>query len=454
MNLLDELFRSEPLERVFSDTEYLQSLLHFEAALARAEAQVGIISEPTARAIVAKCQAEFFDQKAITAKAALAGNLAIPVVRQLTELVSKDDKEAAHFVHWGATSQDAIDTAVILQLRRAFELIDRDLRTLIDTLALLVERHRRTPIVARTWMQQALPTAFGFIVAGWLDAILRDRIRLHELRTRVLTLQFGGAVGTLAALGDQGPSVGKALAEDLRLDLPAAPWHSHRDRFAEVATTLGLCCGTLAKIANDISLHAQTEIAELSEPVGEGRGGSSTMPHKHNPLTCGVVLAAGLRVPPLVSTMLSSMVQQHQRGLGGWHAEWETLPEIVRLTGGASYHLALMLPGLEVHTDRMQQNLEATNGLIFAEAVTFALAKHIGKSQARQVVESACKRAVAEKRHLKSIIEEDDSLESYIPAAELNSLFDATKYLGFSDLFVDNILKLATLQPNTALHSA
>jgi 3-carboxy-cis,cis-muconate cycloisomerase len=443
MNLLDELFRSEQLERVFSDTEYLQSLLHFEAALARAEFQAGVIPEATARAIAAKCQADLFDQKTIAAGAALAGNLAIPVVRQLTEFVAKEDKEAAHFVHWGATSQDAIDTATILQLRRAFELIDRDLRTLIDTLAPLAETHRHTLIVARTWMQQALPTTFGFIVAGWLDAILRHRTHLHELRTRVLTLQFGGAVGTLAALGDRGLAVAEALAEDLRLTLPAAPWHSHRDRLAEVATTMGLCCGTLAKIACDISLHAQTEIAELSEPAAKGRGASSTMPHKHNPLTCSVVLAAGLRVPPLVSTMLNSMVQENQRGLGSWHAEWETLPEIVRLTGGALHHLAGMLPGLEVHTDRMKQNLDATNGLIFAEAVTFALAEHIGKMPAHQLVESACNKSITQKQHLKDILRAEPSLRAHLSAKELEGFFDARKYLGSSDIFIDRILKYA-----------
>ncbi|MGB2625986.1 MAG: 3-carboxy-cis,cis-muconate cycloisomerase [Candidatus Acidiferrum sp.] len=443
MNLLDKLFRSEPIELVFSDSEYLQSLLHFEAALARAEAETGLIAEATARAIVSKCQAELFDQNAITAGAALAGNVAIPVIRQLTALVAGDDKEAAHFVHWGATSQDAIDTAAVLQLRRANELIEHDLRTLIDILSALAEAHRQTPVVARTWMQQALPTTFGFIVAGWLDAILRDRVRLEELRARSLTLQFGGAVGTLAALGDRGPTVAKALAADLRLALPAAPWHSHRDRFAEVATTLALFSGTLSKIACDISLHAQTEIGELSEPVADGRGASSTMPHKRNPLTCAVVLANGRRVPGLVSTMLSCMVQEQQRGLGTWHAEWETLPEIVRLTGGASFHLARMLSGLVVHTERMKQNLDLTNGLIFAEAVTFALAKHIGKSRAHDLVETACKKAIAEKRHLRSLLEEDSSVISHIPRVELNTFFDATNYLGSSELFIDNVLSLA-----------
>jgi 3-carboxy-cis,cis-muconate cycloisomerase len=443
MNLLDDLFRSEQLEHIFSGSQYLQSLLQFEAALARAEFLAGVIPEPASRSIGAKCQADLFDQRAITEEAALSGNLAIPVVKQLTALVTKEDREAAQFVHWGATSQDAIDTATVLQLRRAFELIDRDLRSLIDVLAALVETHRHTPVVARTWMQQALPTTFGFNVAGWLDAILRHRTGLHELRTRTLVLQFGGAVGTLAALGDRGPTVAEALAEDLRLPLPAASWHSHRDRLAEVATYLGLCCGTLAKIARDISLHSQTEIGELSEPVAAGRGGSSTMPHKHNPLTCAVVLAAGKRVPGLVSTMLSAMIQEDQRGLGGWHAEWETLPEIVCLTGGALHHLVNMLPGLEVHSDRMRQNLDATKGLIYAEAVTLALAKHLGKSAAHQFVETACGKAIKEKRSLKDVLRGESMLHTYLDPAELDSLFDARKYLGSSDFFIDRILKKA-----------
>ncbi len=451
MNLLDELFRSEALERVFSVTEFLQSLLHFEAALARAEAQAGVIPEPAARAIAAKCQAALFNQKAIAAGAAVSGNLAIPLVKQLTELVAKDDKTSARYVHWGATSQDAIDTATVLQLRRAFALIDLDLHHLTDTLASLAQTHRHTPIVARTWTQQALPSTFGFIVAGWLDAILRHRQRLNEIRPRVLALQFGGAVGTLASLGDRGFTVSEALARDLQLFLPAAPWHSHRDRIAEVATTLGLLSGSLAKIARDISLHAQTEIAELSEPLAEGRGGSSTMPHKNNPLTCAVVLAAGLRVPPLVSTMLSSMIQEHQRGLGGWHAEWETLPDIVRLTGGALHHLTQMLPGLEVHTGRMQENLQSTNGLIFAEAVTFAFAQHIGKTPAHQLLESACKKALAENRHLRNVLLEDSSLQLYIASEELDSLFDAAKYLGGAGIFIDRVLEEA--RRSTAPHS-
>ena len=440
MTLFDGLFRYDAMENVFCDAERVQGMLHFEAALARAEAQVGIIPDSAARAISGKCRAENFQLEELANAAAQAGNVAIPLVKALTEAVAKDDKDAARFVHWGATSQDAIDTGMVLQLRRALELYEHGFTSLSRTLAALAEKHRGTPIVARTWMQQALPTTFGFIVAGWLDAILRHRTRFAELRPRVLTLQFGGAVGTLAALSGRGPEVAKALAEELHLALPAAPWHSHRDRFVEVATTLGLCAGTLGKIARDISLHTQTEIAELFEPAGEGRGGSSTMPHKRNPVTCAAVLADVGRIPGLVSTMLSIMPQEEERGLGGWHAEWETLPDIVRLTGGAFHHLAQMLPALEVDTQRMAENLECTRGLIFAEAVSVALGRRMGKIPGHMLVEAACKKAREEKRHLKEVLGEDAGMRGHLTPADLESLFDVRNYLGSAEEFVRQVV--------------
>ncbi len=443
MSILDPLFGSAALDQVFSDAERVQAILHFEAALARAEAAVGIIPEANARSISAKCRVENLDLSLVAQDAARAGNLAIPIVKHLTEAVSKDDKDAARFVHWGATSQDAIDTGVVLQLRRALELFDQDLQRLTGTLVSLAEKHRATPMVARTWMQQALPTTFGFVVAGWLDAILRHRVRLAEIRSRVFTLQFGGAVGTLAALGSNGPAVAKALAHELKLELPPVPWHAHRDRIAEVATTLGLCMGTLGKIARDISLHTQTEVAELFEPAGEGRGGSSTMPHKRNPVTCAAVLAAAQRVPGLVATLLSAMVQEEERGLGGWHAEWETLPELVCLVGGALHHLADMLPGLEVDTMRMRQNLEITHGLIFAEAVSMALGDRMGKMPAHMLVEAACKKALAEKRHLKDVLLQEQGWRGHLTPADLESLFEVRNYLGSAEEFTARVLSEA-----------
>ena len=440
MRLFDELFSFEALERILSDESRLQSMLDFEAALARAEARTDVIPAVDAPRIAAKCRVELFDVAAIRKDAARAGNAAIPLIKMLTELVARDDKNAARFVHFGATSQDAIDTGCVLQLRGAFELIDHDLAALTATLCTLAEKYRDTPLVARTWMQHALPTTFGFIVAGWLDAILRHRLRLTEIRSRALSLQFGGAAGTLAAMAGRGPAVAKALADELQLSLPVVPWHSHRDRVVEAATTLGLLTGTLGKIARDISLHSQTEVQELFEPAGEGRGGSSTMPHKRNPVTCAVVLAAANRVPGLVSTMLAAMLQEQERGLGPWHAEWETLPQIVRLGGGALHHLAEMLPALEVNPERMRRNLDATHGLIFAEAVSIALADRMGKMPAHMLVEAACKKAQEQDRHLLDVLREEPDLPGHLAPADLTSLFEVRNYLGSATEFVQRVL--------------
>ena len=321
---------------------------------------------------------------ALARAAANAGNLAIPLVKQLTVLVAQKEKDAARYVHWGATSQDAIDTGRVLQLRQALNLISSELDLLATVLGDVAHKNRATLVAARTWMQQALPTTFGLQVAGWLDAIDRHRARLAETQERCLVLQFGGAVGTMAALGARGLDVATALSKEIQLPLPELPWHSHRDRMAEIATTLGLCTGTLGKIARDIALHMQTEIGEVFEPSTDGRGGSSTMPHKRNPVTSAAVLSAALRVPPLVSTMLTAMIQEEERGLGGWHAEWETLPEIVRLTAGALHHLTGALSELKIDPERMRQNLEITHGLIFAEAVAMALAEKMPRPEAHE----------------------------------------------------------------------
>jgi len=278
MSLLDPLFRSSAVDSLFTDRATLQGILDFEAALARAEARAGVIPGAAAAVIAKKCRAELFDAAALAQAAAHAGNILIPLVKNLTALVAKKDKQAAHFVHWGATSQDAIDTGRILQLRQALDLIARDLDSLAQPLGALAEKHRSTLITGRTWMQHALPTTLGVKIAGWLDAVMRHLARLTETRKRCIVVQLGGAVGTLAALGSRGPDVASLLAAELGLGLPDLPWHSHRDRIAEVGVTLGLCGGTVGKIARDISLHMQTEVAEIFEPAGEGRGGSSTMP--------------------------------------------------------------------------------------------------------------------------------------------------------------------------------
>ncbi|MGB9403351.1 MAG: 3-carboxy-cis,cis-muconate cycloisomerase [Candidatus Acidiferrales bacterium] len=440
MTLLGPLFRWEAVDDLFSDRARVQGMLDFEAALARADARAGVIPANAAAAIAAKCRTELFDMNALARATAIAGNPAIPLVKELTKLVAKDDKEAARFVHWGATSQDAIDTGFALQLRSALEHIEAELEKFSNALAQLASKHRNTVTAGRTWIQQALPTTFGLRAAGWLDAVTRHRRRLTETRGRALVLQFGGAVGTLAALGGEGLHVSKALGEELHLRVPEIPWHSHRDRIAEVASTLGLCTGTLGKIARDISLLAQTEVAEVFEPAAEGRGGSSTLPHKRNPVTSAVVLAAATRVPGLVSSMLAAMIQEQERGLGGWHTEWETMPEIIGLTAGALHHLTDTVGGLEIDSAKMAENLDVTRGLIFAEAVQMALSNALGRQAAHELVESVCKRAQAQKRHLREVLAEDAVVTKHLTREQLDRLFDSRQYLGAADAFIDRVL--------------
>jgi 3-carboxy-cis,cis-muconate cycloisomerase len=452
MPLLDEFFRAPAVERIYSDESFVQAILDFEAALARAEARAGIIPAAAVPAIAAKSRAEFINLPSLARAAASAGNLAIPLVKQLTAAVAEDNPEAARFVHWGATSQDVLDTAAVLQLRAALPLVLSDLDAAAEALAVLAHAHRRSVLPARTWMQQALPTSFGFIVAGWLDALLRHHERLVFLQTSALVLQFGGAVGTLASLGKRGPEVAQFLAEDLLLGLPQIPWHSHRDRLAEVAATFGLAAGTLAKIAHDTSLHAQTEVQELREPVAVGRGGSSTLPHKQNPVACAAILAATLRVPPLVSAMLSAMDHSQQRAMGGWQAEWEILPEIIRLTAGALHRFAAMAPHLAVNVPKMRENLELTRGLIFAEAVSMALSEKLGRAEAHRKVEVACRAAQNAKRHLREVLASDPDITSFLSEADLDRLFDPLNYLGSADTFIDQVL--ATYRASRAQNGA
>jgi 3-carboxy-cis,cis-muconate cycloisomerase len=439
-DLLGPLFAPDEVRAVFADRARLQGLLDFEAALARAEAAVDVIPAAAAAAIAAKCRAELFELGELGCGAVKAGNDAIPVVKALTALVAADDPEAARFVHWGATSQDAMDTGLVLQLRAWLAVVEQDLSKLSGAAARLAESHRKTALVGRTWMQHALPITLGLKAAGWLSAIERHRMRLAELRPRLLALQFGGAAGTLAALGDKGLAVADALARELDLDLPDVPWHGQRDRVAELAAAAGLLVGTLGKLARDISLMMQTEVGEAFEPAGEGRGGSSTMPHKRNPVSSAVVLAAAMRVPNLVATMLAAMVQEHERGLGGWHAEWSTLPDLCVLAGGALCHAAETLAGLAVDTQRMRVNLKSMRGLILAEAVQMALGARIGRLAAHDLVEAACKRAVAGRRHLREVLAADGKVTAHLSAAELDRLFDPANYLGVADEFVARAL--------------
>ena len=438
--LLDPLFTTEAMRAVFSDQGRVQAMLDFEAALARAEARVGVFSPAAATAIGAQCLVQGFDIEALATGAAQAGNLAIPLVAALTERVAAHDADAARFVHWGATSQDALDTGLVLQLRGALATLAADLTRLASALAARAAEQAQTLQAGRTWLQQGPPVTFGLKAAGALSAIERHRQRLAELRHRVATLQFGGAVGTLAALGQQGLDVAAALAEELQLALPDVPWHAQRDRLAEVATTLGLIVGTLGKVARDVSLLMQTEVGEAFEPAAPGRGGSSTMPHKRNPVGSAVVLAAAVRVPALVSVMLTAMVQEHERGLGGWHAEWETLPEICTLTAGALAHTIAIVEGLELDRARMEANLEQSHGLVLAEAVSMALAAKLGKSKAHQLLEAASARAVREGKHLREVLATEAAVTAHLSPSELDRLFDPRGYTGQAERLIARAL--------------
>ena len=440
IRLLDPLFTTDAMRQVFSDHHRLQCMLDFEAALARALVGVGLAPSAARAPIESQCHAELFDVESLARGTALSGNVAIPMVKALTGLVAKSDSQAAAFVHWGATSQDAIDTGLVLQLREALDFLDRDLAHLSASLARLAAAHKSTLLVGRTWLQQGPPVTFGLKVAGWFAAVERHRERLSHSRKQVLVLQLGGAVGTLAAIADRRLDLAAALARDLRLDLPELPWHSHRDRLAEVAASLGLLVGSLGKIARDISLMSQTEIDEVLEPSGAGRGGSSTMPHKRNPVSSAVILAAALRVPALVSTILTSMVQEHERGLGGWHAEWETLPEIVRLAAGALAHMKEIVDGLEVHSERMSQNAKLTRGLVLAEAVAFALRERLGREKSHKIVEEAARRATQDGSDFADVLMSYPDVSSHLSRAELSRLLDPANYLGSAVEVTEKVL--------------
>ena len=439
--LTDRLSSTDTLIAIFSPRATTQRMLDVEAALARALASAGVIPSNAAAPIEATCRADMLDADALTRAAARAGNLAIPLVKQLTAAVAQHAPDAAKYVHWGATSQDIIDTGMVLQLRDALTVIEAQLTSIGDVLAGLAERYRTTPMVGRTWLQQALPITLGMKFAQWLDTLERHRARVAHLRQRAFALQFGGAAGTLASLGERADAVAAALARELSLPLPALPWHTQRDRVAEIATTLGLVTGTLGKIARDVSLMMQTEIGELAEPSGAGQGGSSKMPHKRNPIGCAAVLSAATRVPGLVATVLAAMVQEHERALGGWQAEWDALPDIARLCGGALAHIEEIARGLEVDTARLAANLGMSNGLILAEAVMLALGESIGRQEAHRLVEHASQQAVASGRNLRDVLAADTAVASRLDAARLDALCDPANYAGRAHAFVDAVLE-------------
>src|ERR1700744_5358013 len=417
--LLAPMLSSAAMRAICDDVACLQNMLDFEATLARAEASAGIIPESATGPIAAACKAQAFDLAALAEAATRSGNLAIPLVKALTAAVAKSDAEAARYVHWGATSQDVIDTAEMLTLRAAIDALLSDLDRAIAGFAKQAEKHRHTAMVGRTWLQHALPMPFGLKLAEYAAALNRSRARLKRLRSETLALQFGGAAGTLAALGEHGWRAAGNLPRGPDLPLREAPWHTHRDRFAEAASVMAIIAGSCGKIARDVSLLMQTDVGEAFEPSGEGRGGSLTMPHKRNPVAAASALGAATMAPNLAATIFAAQVQDHERSAGPWHAEWPTLPALMLVTSGALAATVDIAEGLEIDAARMRTNLNATHGLIMAEGVSFALAETIGKSEAHHLVEAASKKAVAENRHLRDVLTSDAKVSAQLPARKI-----------------------------------
>jgi 3-carboxy-cis,cis-muconate cycloisomerase len=438
--LLGPLFASAAMRALLADRERLQRMLDVEAGLARAEAAAGVIPQLAVAAIAAACRVDRYDLVALGEAGVDAGNVAIPLVKALTAAVAKHDQEAARYVHWGATSQDIIDTALVLDLRAAIDALTADLDRAVAGFTALAERYRGLPLAGRTWLQHALPIPLGLKLAGYAAALGRSRTRLARLRREALVLQFGGAAGTLAALGDQGLIVTERLAAELALGLPDAPWHSHRDRLAEVAAALAILAGTCGKIARDVTLLMQTDVAEAFEPAGTGRGGSSTMPQKRNPVGAVAALAAMTVAANLAAAILNAQTHEHERATGAWQAEWPVYPALALVTSGALRAIVEIAEGLDVDAQRMRANLDASGGRIMAEAIAFALAEKLGKQEAHHLVEVAVKRSLEERRHLAAVLNDEERVTAHLAPAEIATLFDPSAYQGVAQAFIDRLI--------------
>jgi len=431
--LIDTLATTGPLADLFADDSLLQAMLDFEVALARAEARLGIVSADAADAIRAAAKAGNFDAAALARQTLRGGTPGIPLAKALTAKVRAANAEAARWVHWGATSQDVADTGLMLLLKRAQPILTADLSRLEAALERLSDQHRNTVMLGRTLLQAAPPVTFGLKAAGWLAAIRRSRLWLEDAFQDALILQFGGASGTLAALGEKGFEVGRAMAKELGLGFPDAPWHAHRDRLASLVAACGVLTGTLGKMARDISLLMQSEVGEAAEPEGEGRGGSSTMPQKRNPIASALTLAAANRVPGLVAAFLAGMVQEHERGVGGWQAEWPTVAGVIQSTGLAIASMAEAAEGLEIDAEQMRANIEATGGSVFAEKAAMLLAAKLGRDAALELVGEAARRSEEEGRTLKEVLGEIPEVARALGSRALRDLETPEKYLGAAE---------------------
>ncbi len=358
MSIFEGFLSTSETLGAFSDRAFVDAMLRFEAALARAQAAEGLIPESAAHSIVGSCKVELFDVAKIVRESGRAGSVAIPLVKALREAVGLFNAEAAPFVHFGSTSQDVIDSAMSLVTREAVALIETDLAKAAEALLQLAVQHAATPMLARTLMQPASVTSFGFKCAGWAAPLVRGRLRLREAARHALQLQLGGAVGTLAQMGPQAGAVRARMAKELGLADPGATWHTQRDEWVALGCELGLLTGSLGKIAVDVSLLGQYEVAEVAEPSEPGRGGSSAMPHKRNPVASMVAIAAAHRAPQRVAALLGAMPQQHERALGAWQAELGEWPQLLMSAHGSVRAMAAALPGLQVDAARMRANID------------------------------------------------------------------------------------------------
>jgi 3-carboxy-cis,cis-muconate cycloisomerase len=436
--LFDDFLSTPEMAGLFAAPSLVQAMLDFEAALAHAEAAAGVLPAGAAEAIAACCDAGVagpvgaaagYDLDALLTAGRHAGSLAIPLVKALTAQVAQRDAGAAGWVHWGSTSQDVIDTAQVLVTRRALALIERDLDALIGALQALGERHGAAPMLARTLMQPASVICFGWRVTEWLAPLRRCRARLRATAAQALQVQLGGAVGTLATLGAQGPAVRAHLGALLGLRVPNAAWHTQRDEWVALGCEVGVLCGALGKIARDLALQSQGEIGELAEPAGAGRGGSSAMPHKRNPVAAMTALAAQQRAPQRVAGLLACMAQEQERGLGNWQAELAEWAGLFTATHAALAALAPAAAGLQVDEARMAAHIEALHGLVSAEAVVAWLAPVLGKPVAAPLVEALCRRVVAEQVHLKDLVRatlaDDPRVAAHCTAGQFEAGLDA-----------------------------
>jgi 3-carboxy-cis,cis-muconate cycloisomerase len=438
--VLGTLYGSEAMRAIFDERAWLQRMLDVEAALARVQARLGLIPEAAALAIGNAARVENIDLAALAASTRIVG---YPVVGLVAELARAAGPEAGRWTHWGATTQDILDTAVSLQVKAGLALIRHDLLTLARALARQAAAHRATPMAGRTHLQHALPITFGLKCAIWLNPLLGHLERLEQLRPRVELVEFGGAAGTLASLGGAGIAVMEGLAQELVLGTPRAPWHVCREGLAETVGFLGLLCGSLGKFATDIILLAQTEVAEVAEPHQPGRGGSSTMPQKRNPISAEYILAATRGVQALVPVMQGAMLADQERATGPWQAEPLAVPQAFVLAHGAVLHARAIAQGMVVDAARMRRNLDLSGGLIVAESVMMGLAPSLGREAAHHAVRAACDAALAEGLPLAEALARNAAITARLDRAALEKLTDPARYLGSAEAFISRVLDAA-----------